>query len=197
MPGLYGNVGNTTVSGGNTTSLYSTNTGVSVSNNLNVNDINASGNLFVAGTGTFGGNITAPYLFGNITGNITAPGATTQVLYNNNGTISGDADFTWNQSTNVLTVAGNVNPDNVNATNVVATNITGTLQTAAQNNITSVGTLTSLNVTGTVSGGNIPPLAMSLPLAMSQAATWSHQELLSVQISMQQARFQPMVISLV
>jgi hypothetical protein len=33
--------------------------------------------------------------------------------------------------------------------------ITGTLSTAAQPNVTSVGTLTSLTVTGNVSGGNI------------------------------------------
>jgi len=116
MPGLYGNVGNTTVSGGNTTSLYSTTTPVSISNNLNVNDINASGNLFVAGTGTFGGNVTAPNFIGNLTGNVTgnisgnvvAPGANTEVIYNDNGQLGGDPDFTWNETTNVLTVNGNV-----------------------------------------------------------------------------------------
>jgi hypothetical protein len=63
-------------------------------------------------------------------------------------------------SVTTVTATGNVNAANVSATivtatNLVGTNITGTLQTAAQNNITSVGTLTSLNVTGTVAGGNI------------------------------------------
>ena len=39
--------------------------------------------------------------------------------------------------------------------NVFATNLTGTLQTAAQTNITSVGTLGSLTVTANVQGGNV------------------------------------------
>jgi hypothetical protein len=63
-------------------------------------------------------------------------------------------------SVTTVTAAGNITATNVSATtvtatNVVGTNITGTLQTAAQNNVTSVGTLISLNVTGTVTGGNI------------------------------------------
>ena len=39
--------------------------------------------------------------------------------------------------------------------NLSATNLTGTLQTAAQPNVTSVGTLTSLAVTGNVSAANV------------------------------------------
>ena len=41
---------------------------------------------------------------------------------------------------------------NVSATSVTATNFVGTLQTAAQPNITSVGTLTNLSVTGNITG---------------------------------------------
>jgi hypothetical protein len=40
-------------------------------------------------------------------------------------------------------------------TNVSATNLTGTLQTAAQTNITALGTLGSLNVSGTVTAGTV------------------------------------------
>jgi hypothetical protein len=63
-------------------------------------------------------------------------------------------------SATTVSATGNVNAANVaattiTATNLVGTNITGTLQTAAQNNITSLGTLTSLSVTGTVTSGNI------------------------------------------
>ena len=47
-------------------------------------------------------------------------------------------------------VTGNVDAGNVNATSV-----SGTLITAAQTNITSVGTLGSLNVTGNVTSGNV------------------------------------------
>jgi hypothetical protein len=76
------------------------------------------------------------------------------------GTVAAN-NFTGNTiAVTTVTAAGNVNAANVSATtvtatNIVGTNITGTLQTAAQNNITSVGTLTSLSVTGTVASGNI------------------------------------------
>jgi len=49
-----------------------------------------------------------------------------------------------------LTATGNANVGNLGATNIV-----GTLTTAAQTNITSVGTLTSLAVTGNITSGNL------------------------------------------
>ena len=54
-----------------------------------------------------------------------------------------------------LNVTGNANVGNIGATNVVATNISGTLTTALQTNITSLGTLTALSVTGNTIVGNI------------------------------------------
>lgn len=54
-----------------------------------------------------------------------------------------------NTTFNGVTVgATTVNATTVNATNAVATNITGTLQTAAQPNVTSLGTLTGITVNG-------------------------------------------------
>lgn len=47
------------------------------------------------------------------------------------------------------------NRDIGNIRNLTATNLTGTLQTAAQPNVTSVGTLTSLNVSGAASVGSL------------------------------------------
>jgi hypothetical protein len=44
---------------------------------------------------------------------------------------------------------------NINAGNVIAAGLSGTLSTAAQTNITLLGTLTSLSVTGNVQGGNL------------------------------------------
>ena len=56
-------------------------------------------------------------------------------------------------STNTLTVS-TVTGTSLNFSgNVLASTLTGTLQTAAQPNITSLGTLTSLNVTGNLSIG--------------------------------------------
>lgn len=58
------------------------------------------------------GNVVAPYFIGNvagnISGNIVAPGANTQVLYNNQGQISANSEFTFNQATSTLSVAGNI-----------------------------------------------------------------------------------------
>ena len=52
--------------------------------------------------------------------------------------------------TGVVSATGNITGGNLSGTN-----LTGTLATAAQTNITSVGTLGSLSVTGNVQGGNL------------------------------------------
>ena len=71
-------------------------------------------------------------------GGVVAGGSSTQVQYNTAGMFAGSVNFTFTASTNTLSV----------------TNITGTLTTAAQPNITSVGNLTSLTVTGNFKAGN-------------------------------------------
>jgi len=133
----------------------------------------------------------------------TVSGSNTQVFFNDDNAINGNANLTFDKATSVLTVTGNVgatriltdnllyangNPydfqqpagsntevifndegdfgadstftfdkttDTLSATNVVATALTGELQTASQTNITSVGTLTSLSVTGNSDAGNL------------------------------------------
>ena len=103
-----------------------------------------------------------------------AAGANTQIQYNNgtNNNFGASANFTFNDATNVLTVTGNIAASNANLgnaatanffigsgnnlSNIQGANVTGavasatsattagTVTTAAQPNITSVGTLTSL-----------------------------------------------------
>ena len=58
------------------------------------------------------------------------------------GNINANGNIVGDNSTNITGIAG-----------VTATTLAGTLQTAAQPNVTSLGTLTSLNVTGDVSIG--------------------------------------------
>ena len=65
-------------------------------------------------------------------------------------------------------IYGNVTVDtfatitgNVTAGNLSGTSIVGTLTTAAQPNITSVGTLTSLAVTGNITSGNVQGTTVS------------------------------------
>ena len=107
-------------------------------------------------------------------GSGTPGGANTQIQFNDSGTFGGNANLTFNKTTSVLTITGNISALNANLGNAVvanyfsgsgnllsniqAANITGTVANAtqaatantvvnaAQPNITSVGLLTSLSV---------------------------------------------------
>jgi hypothetical protein len=122
------------------------------------------------------GNLTWAAATGN-GGNGTPGGANTQVQFNDAGAFGGDAGFTYNKITNTLTT-GNIVADyivlnwDVTANVVVAnylmgdgSNITNVTQAAnsniaitvsgnAQPNITSLGTLTSLNLAGNITNAN-------------------------------------------
>jgi hypothetical protein len=152
-------------------------TGASILGNVAVsNTISATGNITTAGyfIGTFAGNIS---------GNLTAPGANTQVLYNNSGNAGASAGFTFNQATNVMTVSGNTSSGNIltagliSATGNVTGNfilgngsqLTGVLTSVNANSLlgntlssnvifsslTTVGTLANLSVSGNVTLANI------------------------------------------
>jgi hypothetical protein len=83
-------------------------------------------------------------------------GSNTQVIFNDANAAGANANFTFNKSTSVLTVTGNIIANNINAGNLLTANYSSAvLTTAAQPNITSTGTLTSLTVTGNINGGNI------------------------------------------
>jgi len=66
-----------------------------------------------------------------------------------NAPVTFNANTTFNAGieANYLSVTGDID-----GTDITGTTLTGTLQTAAQPNITSVGTLTSLNISGALSG---------------------------------------------
>lgn len=119
----------------------------------------------------------------NIPGsNGTPTGPNNSLQYNSVGTLAGAANLTFNPSTSILSVIGNVQAGyfvgdatrlfNIQGANIIGeipyaassntanTAITavtaGTVTTAAQPSITSVGTLTSVTTTGTVSAtGNV------------------------------------------
>jgi hypothetical protein len=169
IPVANGNV-NTTV-GGNTTFVV-TGVGANVTGTLGV-----SANLSALGVLT--NNLY--YANGTPWDLQEAAGANTQIQYNNgtNNNFGASANFTFNDATNVLTVTGNIAASNANLGNAATANFfigsgnnlsniqganvsgtvsaattAGTVTTAAQPNITSVGTLTSLAVTGNLSAGN-------------------------------------------
>jgi hypothetical protein len=166
-----GNIGATNITGGNLTingnavitgnlRVDGTETIFNVQT-LSVNDKdiivanNVTGGANVNGAGLQAGNpAVATWFFNNATTSWQSNIAITPTA---NGTLSlGGASNYWGSAfVTTITATGNANVGNIGATNVVATNLTGTLQTAAQTNITSVGTLGSLAVTGNISGANL------------------------------------------
>jgi hypothetical protein len=156
-----GNItGNLTVPGSNTQVLFNTNgnadavagfTYAKDSNTLSILGIVSSQGNVIAGNVRTAGLITA-------TGNVTASNITA-VAGITTGTISGKDLL----ASGLISATGNVTAGNVlfgagivsGTGNVFATNLTGTLQTAAQTNITSVGTLSALTVTANITGGNV------------------------------------------
>lgn len=50
-------------------------------------------------------------------------GADTQVQFNDSGSLGGDADLTYNKTTNVLTTTGNVDANHLNATTTLQSNV--------------------------------------------------------------------------
>jgi hypothetical protein len=132
--------------------------------------VNSSANLGNVATLTILGGDNGYFLQTDGTGNLTwAPGgnggngngspggANTQVQYNDSGNFGGDPGFTYNEITNTLavgyitvdTVTGNLNGHASSAT------VANTVSNAAQPNITSLGNLLSLNVSGNILSNNI------------------------------------------
>jgi hypothetical protein len=112
--------------------------------NLSVTLLNVASNANIGNVGVSG--LVA------VTGNVTGGNLNTAGIANigANANVTGNLNVTANAN-----VTANVNANNVIAGNLVSASLlTGTLTTAAQPNITSVGTLTSLAVTGNVSAAN-------------------------------------------
>lgn len=143
---LIDGVPNTSVSGGNLTFTNLANLKIDGGTNGYVLQTDGSGNLtWVAG-------------IGNITGNGVPGGAVNQIQYNKDGAnFGGSTGFSFDPTSNLVSMPGNlivvanVSANNASLGNLATANyVSGTLTTAAQPNITSVGNLTSLNV-----GGNL------------------------------------------
>lgn len=91
-------------------------------------------------------------------GNGSPGGSNTQIQYNDNGLFGGNTGFTFNEVTGNVNIPGNlIVAGNFNASvaNSNYANFAGNVVNSSQPNITSVGTLTSLAVTGDITSGNI------------------------------------------
>jgi hypothetical protein len=106
--------------------LANANVTVSVAGSSNVAVFTSDG-VDIIGTVSATGNVTAPYfignLIGNITGNIDAGGANTQIQFNDDDILAGSAAFTFDKSSNLVTISGNVTAGNVISQGVVTANL--------------------------------------------------------------------------
>jgi hypothetical protein len=107
----------------------------SFSGNLSAANLNTAGNVTGTG-GYFTGNVTAANFIGNIAGNIsgnvTAAGANTNIQFNDNSLLGGSAAFTFDKTSNAVTLSGNITAGNANitATTASTSKTTGALKVA-------------------------------------------------------------------
>lgn len=164
--------GNLTASNANLGNIVSANYVIgtlTTSAQPNITSVGTLGNLTVTSNISAGNILTnnllyangSPWQFGGGNGANVA-GSNTQVQFNDGGTFGASANFTFDKTTNTLSVTNFVGSgsglSNVSGSNVTGqvgnALVAGTVYTASQPNITSVGTLTSLNVTGNLTSGN-------------------------------------------
>jgi hypothetical protein len=144
-----------------TTGIISAGGNITGNNIFSLNVVSAAGNItgqnllttgVVSATGNIqGGNLRTT---GSIsaTGNIRGGNLITATTVINNG-VSTSGNIT---GANILTGGTVSATGNINGANIIAnTAIFGTLATAAQLNVTSLGTLTALSVTGNIQAANI------------------------------------------
>lgn len=173
--------GNITTSVGGTSNVFVvTSTGANVNGTLNVSGTINLANI-EANVGNFttvsAGNVkTDTLLYSNgQPWDLQQPGGSNlQVQFNNNQSFGASENFTFNYVTNTLTIVGTSNvTGNLNvSSDISAANISGTLTTNAQPNITSVGTLTSLDVTGNVTAN----IVKTNTLQYANGQPWDLQE---------------------
>ena len=157
LPNNLANISNISVSGNITSNNLTVNNSISTGN-LSVTNNFTAGNVF-ANSGTIGASLLTGTLTTAAQPNITSVGTLGSLTVT--GNISG-ANLTGNHYGNGSGLSGivgsNVTGTVANATYATSagsTTTAGTVTTNAQPNITSVGTLTNLSVTGNVTAGNL------------------------------------------
>jgi hypothetical protein len=153
----------------NVTGAVTISGGLGVAGNTNLTDVDARNitvqsdlsattfqtTFFTALADSATGNLTTSGI--NITtGNLTAANVTAQIQVTaQRAVLSGNLTVGNIIAANTGSFGGNVTTANVSGFKGTFTQVTGTLQTAAQPNITSLGTLTGLAITGNTTAGNI------------------------------------------
>jgi hypothetical protein len=94
------------------------------------------------------GNVTANNFFGNFSGNVAVPGVNTEVIFNDNGIANGSLAFTFDKTSNSVTIAGEITTTDANVTGTLLTSTLIAGETTVNGNATINGNLT---VSGNVS----------------------------------------------
>jgi len=139
------------------TNLVASTTSITLTGSLSTTSNISAGNIKTNNLQYANGN---PWAIGSSS---TPPGGSnTQVQFNTIGSFDASANFIFNTATNTLVVT-NISSNGAQLSSLTASNITGqvanalvsgTVYTNAQPNITSIGILTSLDVTNTITSGN-------------------------------------------
>jgi filamentous hemagglutinin len=159
--GLVSATGN--VTGGNLLTAGVLSAGGNVTSaNVNTGNVSATGNITAVNyTGTsvsVTGNVTAANFIGNISGNIDAGGANTEVQFNDGDLLNGSANFTFDKATNIMSVTGTIEGTTVSATgNVIAGNVSTAGLVTATGNVTGGNLVTGglITATGAVTAANL------------------------------------------
>jgi hypothetical protein len=120
---------------------------ISGSGNITGGNINTAGNVSATG------NVIAAWLIGNIQGNLSAAGANTNVLFNDDGIANATSGFAFNKASNTVTVGANVDAQNFNG-NVFGTSVSASGTVTAASTVGGVITGSSASVTGTVTAAS-------------------------------------------
>ena len=125
-----------------------------LASNISLSYNSSNGALYAT---TFVGNVS-----GNISGNLTVSGSNTQVLFNDAGLANATSGFTFNKSTGVVSITGNLASGNANLGNAATanffigagnnlSNIQGANVSGAVSYATTANAVAGANVSGTVS----------------------------------------------
>jgi len=134
------------VTGGN---ILTSGSGGAISGTGNI----TGGNILTAGNVSATGNVIAAWLIGNIQGNLSAAGANTNVLFNDNGVANATSGFAFNKASNTVTVGANVDAQNFNG-NVFGTSVSASGTITAASTVGGVITGSSVSVTGTATAAS-------------------------------------------
>ena len=156
LPELYGNA--------NVAAFLPTYSGNITAGNISVAG-NVTANAFLGNTASIVGNITTSAnviasffvgnFAGNISGNLTVPGLTTQVIFNTDGSADATSGFTFDKVTNAVSMGGNATAvGNITASYFIGngSQLTGIDATLIQNGNSNVKVYANANVATSVNG---------------------------------------------